>query len=306
MTEYKETQIIAVDHGYGNIKTVNTVTPAGITEYDSKPVFTGSILEYDGKWYRVGERHKEFLPDKAGDEDYYLLTLVAAARELRRERIYDADVHIACGLPLSWVRNQREEFRSYILRKKKVTFRYDDEEFRIRITGCTVFPQGYPAIVRDIGNYQGAHMVADIGNGTMNVMYIIDKKVQEERCWTEKLGVNQCMIRAKNAVMDRFGLSIEESIIERFFRYGTVDLDEKYLSIIRETAEQYVEEIFSTLRKYEYNPDLVKLHIVGGGSTLVKHFGNYDPTRVEINDDVCAAAKGYEYLALLKLRKENP
>ena len=149
-------------------------------------------------------------------------------------------------------------------------------------------------------------MVADIGNGTMNVMYIIDKKVQEERCWTEKLGVNQCMIRAKNAVMDRFGLNIEESIIERFFRYGTVDLDEKYLSIIRETAEQYVEEIFAALRKYEYNPDLVKLHIVGGGATLVKHFGNYDPARVEINDDVCAAAKGYEYLALLKLRKENP
>ena len=48
MTEYKETQIIAVDHGYGNIKTVNTVTPAGITEYDSRPVFTGNILEYDG------------------------------------------------------------------------------------------------------------------------------------------------------------------------------------------------------------------------------------------------------------------
>lgn len=31
MREIKNTRIIAVDHGYGNIKTANTVTPTGIT-----------------------------------------------------------------------------------------------------------------------------------------------------------------------------------------------------------------------------------------------------------------------------------
>ena len=84
MREIKNTKIIAVDHGYGNIKTANTVMPTGITAYETEPIFTGNILEYNGTYYRIGEGHKEFIPDKAMDEDYYLLTLMAVARELKR------------------------------------------------------------------------------------------------------------------------------------------------------------------------------------------------------------------------------
>ena len=42
MKELKNTKIIAVDHGYGNIKTANTVTPTGITAYDAEPIFSGT------------------------------------------------------------------------------------------------------------------------------------------------------------------------------------------------------------------------------------------------------------------------
>ena len=303
MTEINNTKIIAVDHGYGNIKTAHTVTPAGITEYDSEPAFKGNILEYDGKWYKIGETHKEFVADKSSDDEYYLLTLMAIARELNQEKITDADVYIACGLPLKWVRTQRENFKSYLTRKKKVSFKYNGTEYRIRIVGCTVLPQGYPAVAWAVKNYQGTHMVADIGNGTMNIMYVIDKKPQESRCWTEKLGVNQCVIKAKNEVMNRYCTSIDESSIERVLRFGTAEIVEKYISVIRKAAEEYVENIFETLRRYEYDPDLVKLHIVGGGACLVKNFGKYDPNRVEINEDICATAKGYEYLAYQMLRR---
>ena len=44
MKELKSIKIIAVDHGYGNIKTANTVTPTGITAYDTEPIFSGNIL----------------------------------------------------------------------------------------------------------------------------------------------------------------------------------------------------------------------------------------------------------------------
>ena len=109
MKELKSIKIIAVDHGYGNIKTANTVTPTGITAYDTEPIFSGNILEYNGTYYRIGEGHKEFIPDKAMDEDYYLLTLMAVARELNAYGIREADVHLAAGLPLTWVRKQRED-----------------------------------------------------------------------------------------------------------------------------------------------------------------------------------------------------
>ena len=42
MTDFKGTRIIAIDHGYGNIKTANTVTPTGVIACDSKPVFDGN------------------------------------------------------------------------------------------------------------------------------------------------------------------------------------------------------------------------------------------------------------------------
>ena len=56
MREIRNTKIIAVDHGYGNIKTANTVTPTGITAYETEPIFTGNILEYNrSEERRVGK-----------------------------------------------------------------------------------------------------------------------------------------------------------------------------------------------------------------------------------------------------------
>lgn len=39
MRELRNTKIIAVDHGYGNMKTATTVTPTGIKAYETEPLF---------------------------------------------------------------------------------------------------------------------------------------------------------------------------------------------------------------------------------------------------------------------------
>ena len=305
MRELRNTKIIAVDHGYGNMKTANTVTPTGIKAYETEPIFTGNILEYNGIYYRIGEGHKEFIPDKAMDEEYYLLTLMAIARELNVFSIREADVHLAAGLPLTWIRNQREAFRSYLLQNPEVHYRFNGKEYHLRFVGCSLYPQGYPAIVNQLRNFKGTNLLADIGNGTMNILYINNKKAQESRCWTEKLGVNQCMIAAKNAVLDKFGVKIEESTVEQILRFGTADISAPYLDCISSIARQYVAELFSTLRKYEYNPDLMHLYVVGGGGCLIRNFGTYDKLRVTIIDDICATAKGYESLAYMSLKRRG-
>ena len=163
--------------------------------------------------------------------------------------------------------------------------------------GCKVYPQGYAAIVQQLADFEGEHLLADIGNGTMNLLYLTDSQPQESRCWTEKIGVNQCMIRAKEAVLRRFGSKISDSTVEQILRTGTAKFDADYLACIREVASGYVAELFAALRSYEYDPATTHLTIVGGGGQLVKHFGSYDPEQVTIVDDICAAAKGYEYMA---------
>ena len=57
------------------------------------------------------------------------------------------------------------------------------------------------------------------------------------------------------------------------------------------------------LHERGFNPDFMRLYVVGGGGCLLENFGKYDPGRVTIRRDIHANAKGYEYLARLKLKR---
>ena len=265
----------------------------------------GNILEYNGIYYRIGEGHKEFIADKSADDEYYIFTLMAIAKELCRAGIYSANVHIAAGLPLTWVRSQREVFRKYLMQNSEVEFHFNGKQYHIRFDGSSIFPQGYPAIAENISQFTGTNILADIGNGTMNIMYINNKKPIESKCWTEKLGVNQCVIAAKNRIMDNLGVKVEDFVVEQYLRFGTADISKEYIECLNSVATEYTEQIFSALRRYEYNSGLMRLYIIGGGGCLIKNFGKYDKERVTIISDICATAKGCEYLAYNKLRKEQ-
>lgn len=297
------TVVIGIDHGYGNIKTANTVTPTGLVTYNKEPTFSESILHYNGKFHRVGEGHKAFIADKTSDDEFYLLTLAAIAKEMKAYGMTSANVHIAAGLPLTWVKTQREEFRSYL--SKNSEFDFDSERYAINVVGCSVFPQGYTAVINELHAMSGVNIIADIGNGTMNIMRIVDKKPVESECHTEKLGVYQCVIAAKNAVMDEFHESIDESSIEHIIRYGDAEIAQKYVDCISRVCKDYYQKIVDALRKYEYNPDLMRLYITGGGGCIVRNFGEYDKSRVNIIGDICATAKGYEQLAYAMLKKQQ-
>ena len=55
MKRYNDLPVVGIDHGYGNIKTANTVTPTGITKLDAAPTFTKHALHYDGSYYLISE-----------------------------------------------------------------------------------------------------------------------------------------------------------------------------------------------------------------------------------------------------------
>lgn len=298
------TAVIAIDHGYGNIKTANTVTQTGITAYDSPSTFEGNVLHYEGKYYRLGEGHKAFISDKVQDEDFYIFTLMGVAKEMNIEHLTEANVYLAVGLPLTWVKSQRDSFKANLTAKENVSFTFNDKQYSIRIVGCKVYPQGYTAVLDHLSEMSGVNMLADIGNGTMNVMYINNRKPIESKCWTEKFGVEQCVIRVKNAVMDRFGTALDDTHIRSIIMTGKADLSDKYLEIIRPVIADYCTDIFNALRKYEYNPDTMRLYIVGGGSKLIENFGTYEASRVTLISDVRATARGYEYLAVKQIERE--
>ena len=296
------TYIIGVDHGYGNIKTANCCFPTGVVGSDTEPTFKQDLLIYEGRYYQIGIGHKEYAAEKIMDEDYYILTLAAIARELAREQITSAAVFIAAGLPLSWVGNQKQAFREYLLRNADVDFTFRNRDYHIKIVGAEVFPQGFAAIADKLDEFSGTHMLCDIGNGTMNILRLSNRKPDPQNMFTEKYGVHQCVLAMREALLREHNAQVDEDSIHAFLRHGTAGIAPEIEQTMKNAAKTYTQEIFRKLREHGYDPRLMKLYAVGGGSCLIKNFCQYDRSRVTICDDICATAKGYEYMAGLRMK----
>lgn len=297
-------KIIGIDHGYGNIKTANHCFKTGITAHDSEPLFTKDMLTYNGKYYLIGEGHKEFLPEKQNDEDYYILTLAAISTELSDEGLNEADVIIAAGLPLTWTSGQKADFAAYLSKNKVVEFTFRNVDYHIRICDVKIYPQGYSAVVPIKSTLKGLSMVADIGNGTMNTLYLVNGKPQSGKMFTEKFGTYQCTLAIREGFMRKTRRELNDYIIDEVLRTGTADIPDSDLEIITAISEEYVAEIFRRLREHGYDESTMKLYVCGGGGCLIKNFYHVNLDRVKFIYDICAAAKGYEYLADVYLRAE--
>ena len=53
-----------------------------------------------------------------------------------------------------------------------------------------------------------------------------------------------------------------------------------------------------------YDENTMTLYVTGGGSCLVKNFYKFSTDRVKFVEDICAAAKGYEYLTEAQMKSE--
>lgn len=305
MKKFNDMYVIGIDHGYGNMKTANCCFPTGVLKSDKEPIFINDLLAWNGKYYSIGAGHKEFTADKFEDEDYYVLTLAAIARELRRERITEAKVCIAAGLPLTWVSEQKEFFKKYLLQNKEVTYIFRNVEYHIQIVGVEIFPQGFAAVAEKLGTISGVNLLCDIGNGTMNLLKITNRVPDTRHMFTEKYGVHQCTLLIREQMMRLHHATLDDALITEILKRGTADIDKDYLETVVKTAKAYTDGIFQQLREHEYNPKLMKLYVVGGGGCLIRNFGEYDSSRVVINDDICATAKGYEYMAMLTLDRKS-
>lgn len=297
--------IIGIDHGYGNIKTAHCCFKTGVAAYDKEPTFKSNLLIYEGRYYLIGEEHKEFISDKMTDSDYYILTLAAVARELNIRKLTSACVHLAAGLPLTWVSEQKDSFKAYLLQNDIADFTFKGVDYHVDFVGADIFPQGFSAVADKLREFKGINMLCDIGNGTMNIMFVNDKKPNPHRCFTEKFGTHQCMLHIRENLMRIHHAEPPEEMITRVLRFGAADIDGDYLKTITNTAKEYVESFFRRLREHGYDSKLMKLYIVGGGGCMIRNFAEYDESRITVNDDICATAKGYERMLEMKLIKNG-
>lgn len=299
--------VISCDHGYGNCKSSNIIFPTGIEAVTSKPVFPCDLLEWNGRMYIIGQGHKEFIDDKTVDEDFRMLTMALIAKELKLRDRTEATIYLAAGLPLTWAGDMLKRFRGYLMSPREYDFIFNGVTYSVRIEDVFLYPQGFAALADDLDSFTGLNMVCDIGNGTMSTMFINDGDPDPMRCYTEKLGVHQCTLALKNAVMQNFHIVLNDRIVDTFLRTGKADVAPNICSVMEATCRRYVETLMRSMREHEYNPDMMKLYIIGGGGCLIRNFA--DPAiqshiasgRIRIETDIHATAKGYERLARARL-----
>ena len=305
MQKYNNTKIIiGLDHGYGNIKTAHRVFATGVECLEEEPIVSMNYIKYKDKYYVIGENHLIYQGNKTDSQDFFILTLAGLAEELKFRGMHEAKVVLAVGLPLAWAKSQAADFKKYLMQEQELFFSFRKENYKIHLCDVEVFPQGFAAVC-DSGSMEGINMIADIGNGTINVMQIIDGRPLEKSLVTDKFGVSMCMKEIQKELSKSAGENIPEIMIEPMLINGLPGRTDVTAKTIERIAARYTEDILKRLVDYGYKENLVHLYVIGGGGCLLRHYSDVvSMGNVTIIDDICANAKGYEYLAMQKQRRK--
>ena len=298
-------EIIGIDHGWSMMKTISQVFVTGVKEITTTPALFSDVLEYEGKYYKVGTVRQEVKDTKVEDDSFYLLTLAAVAKELKRRGLNEAKIFLAVGLPLTRFGAERNDFISYLLKNKKVSFKYENEIYHVEIDDVAVFPQCYAAVVDKIPTMAKKTLIVDIGSWTVDIMPVVNKSPDESKCVTIPRGLITCMRDINEQCVRQLNGEIDESEIQNIMRYGRSDIDDEYMAIIRSEIENYVEIIYNSIREYGYNLRTTPIIFVGGGAVVMKNFGNYNAKNISYILDVKANARGYEQLATMGLKSSG-
>ena len=207
-------EVIGIDHGWSMMKTISQVFVTGVKEITTTPALFGDVLEYEGKFYKVGTVRQEVKDTKVEDDSFYLLTLAAVAKELKRRGLAEAKVFLAVGLPLTRFGAEKNDFIKYLTKNKRVSFKYENESYHIEIDDVAVFPQCYAAVVDKIPAMAKKTLIVDIGSWTIDIMPVINKSPDESKCVTIPKGLITCMRSINEQCVRQLNGEVDESEIQ--------------------------------------------------------------------------------------------
>ncbi len=296
-------EVIGIDHGWSNIKTSSQVFVTGVKEITTEPALFDGVLEYNGKYYKVGGDRQEVRNTKTEDETFYLLTLAAVAKELKRRGLFEARVFLAVGLPLTRFGSEKSDFIKYLTAEKDVEFLFENVKYHIQIENAVVFPQCYAAVADKLQTFGKKTLIVDIGSWTIDIMPVNDRAPDESKCVTIPRGLITCMRSINEQCVRKLNGELDESFIQDIMRTGRCEIDRKYFDIAKAEIEEFCDRVYNSIREYGYNLSTMPIVFVGGGAVVMKLFGGLNQNNISYILDVRANAKGYEQLAIMALRK---
>ena len=93
----------------------------------------------------MGGRRRVLKSTEAEDDTFYLLTLAAVAKELRRRGLCEAKGFVAVGLPLTRFGSEKSDFVKYLTAEKDIEFLFENIKYHVVIENVAV-----PLILADL------------------------------------------------------------------------------------------------------------------------------------------------------------
>ena len=290
--------IIGFDDGYQLGKTANYVFDNGVHMIGSmEPTLSEKSLFYDGEYFKVGEGRAAITEDKVSDDDARLRTMVAMAMELRGIGIHKAEVVLAVGLPFSNYGRDKMKLIDYYNRQNRLEFTYEGEEYSVVIDKVIVCPQCYSAIASRLGNMKGDYLVVDIGSKTTDVVYVQNGLPIESKSITIEKAMVKWIKEIQREMKVQTGKDIPEHEIMKIALKEDSNLPGAYAELIRGMLREKMHSLELELAERGYSMEYINLIYVGGGALLARDYAGKYRSHTAYDCNLCANAKGYEFLA---------
>lgn len=292
--------VVGIDHGFSMMKTPHATFENGVEKLGGEATLTNNTLIYQGNYYKVGEGRLPLMQTKTENENYFLLTLAAIAKEMDIYQQYNADVILAVGLPFSRFGKEKDDFYHYLLREDSIQFNYSGKNYEIQIIDVYVFPQCYAAIADKLREYGRENLIVDIGSKTIDVIHTRNYVPVESESTSIPAALIQCMEGIKSNVYQNCNRRVSEDMIQQMILEKDVNIPIECKEIIKAGLADFAKGMEAKLAELGFDLEMFTVIYAGGGATLMKNYGTLKSANIHYLEDVRANAKGYEFLAKQK------
>ena len=271
--------LIGVDHGNKQIKTVHcNPFVSGLKQSVTRP-FGQNVLRYQNTYYTLSTERIPYRKDKTEDDRFFILTLFALAGEIEARGAYSSEVQriqLAVGLPPAHFGAQVERFTQYFGQRGMVEFEVQGKPYSIYIEDVACFPQAYAA---------AATMLHTL-------------EIDLTSCDSLENGVILLYNKVRSKVNSELDLLLDEGDVDAILMGKTTQYPDAAIRLTEQMAQEFINDLFSTLRERMLDLQYCKVVFVGGGAILLKR-------QIETSGKVGtpffvpkinANADGYEYL----------
>lgn len=312
--------LIGIDHGNKQIKSVNCLPfISGVQQSITRP-FGKDILLYDGVYHTLSCQRIPYRKDKTEDGRFFVLTLFAIAREIEQrcfapgcvmdmeqQHFYSEDVmdiELAVGLPPAHFGTQNRTFVQYFHNGEIVNFERDGRKYHIYIKNTVCFPQAYAAASTMLPKLIDKQkvLILDIGGFTADYLMMNHGRADLSTCDSLENGVILLYNKIRSKVSSELDMLLEESDIDAILMEKPIDFGPKATRLVEHKAQEFINDLFSTLRERMLDLRTCFVVFVGGGAILLRHqiekSGKVGSTM--FIEDINANAHGYEFLYKLE------